>query len=260
MAAHPQLARDGIALRRFGQQVIERLGGKRIHPAWVVPGGVDTPLSAAARDAILAAIPDAVAATTRALDWYAGSVERWADEAARFGAFPSAFLALVGPDGEPEHYDGRLRVVDADGHRLADDLDPRPYWTYFGEAVEPWSLPQVGVLARPRLPGRRVPGRPAGPDQRRREEGTPRADEAPAAFRARLGPIPVSSFHYHHARLIDTPHCLEKLESAARARHPLPRVRAVAGINAREGVGVAEAPRGTLFHHYRVDDDGSSSG
>ena len=59
VAAHPQLARDGIALRRFGQQVIERLGGKRIHPAWVVPGGVDTPLSAADRDAILAAIPDA---------------------------------------------------------------------------------------------------------------------------------------------------------------------------------------------------------
>ncbi len=87
--------------------------------------------------------------------------------------------------------------------------------------------------------------------------GTPRADEALAAFRARLGPIPVSSFHYHHARLIDTLHCLEKLEALLRGPDILsPRVRAVAGINAREGVGVAEAPRGTLFHHYRVDDDG----
>ena len=61
-----------------------------------MPGGVDTPLSAAAREEILAAIPEALAATTRALDWYTGSVGRWADEAARFGAFPSAFLALVG--------------------------------------------------------------------------------------------------------------------------------------------------------------------
>ena len=257
VAAHPQLARDGIALRRFGQQVIERLGGKRIHPAWVVPGGVDTPLSAAARDAILAAIPEALAATSRALDWYTGSVERWADEAARFGAFPSAFLALVGPNGEPEHYDGRLRVVDADGHRLADDIDPRPYETYLGEAVEPWSylksvywrelgypdgVYRVGPLARVNVADKM---------------GTPRADEALAAFRDRLGPIPTSSFHYHHARLIDTLHCLEKLETLLRGPDILaPRVRAVAGINAREGVGVAEAPRGTLFHHYRVDDDG----
>jgi len=69
--------------------------------------------------------------------------------------------------------------------------------------------------------------------------------------------IPTSSFHYHHARLIDTLHCLEKLEALLRGPDILsPRVRAVAGINAREGVGVAEAPRGTLFHHYRVDDDG----
>ena len=87
--------------------------------------------------------------------------------------------------------------------------------------------------------------------------GTPRADEALAAFRARLGPIPVQLLPLpprpadRHAALPG-----EARGPAARARHPLPRVRAVAGINAREGVGVAEAPRGTLFHHYRVDDDG----
>ena len=255
--ANPQLAHDGIGLRRFGQQVIERLGGKRVHPAWVVPGGVNAPLTAGARDAILAGIPDALDSARRALDWYASSVERWEQEAAVFGAFPSAFMALVGPAGEVEHYDGRLRVIDADGNRLADDVDPRPYWNYLGEAVEPWSylksaywaglgypdgVYRVGALARVNVADRM---------------GTPLADEALTAFRARLGRVPSSSFHYHQARLIDTLHCLEKLQELLRGPDILsPRVRAHAGINAGEGVGVAEAPRGTLIHHYRVDDDG----
>jgi NAD-reducing hydrogenase large subunit len=255
--ANPQLARDGIGLRRFGQQIIEQLGGKRIHPSWVVPGGVDAPLAAETRDKILATVPEARDATLRALDWYTASVERWEEEAAVFGAFPSAFMALVGPDGEVEHYDGRLRVIDADGTRLADDVDPHPYWDYLGEAVEPWSylksaywkdlgypdgVYRVGSLARVNVADRM---------------GTPLADEALGAFRARLGRVPASSFHYHQARLIDLLHCVEKLEELLRGPDILDtRVRSHAGINANEGVGVAEAPRGTLFHHYRVDDDG----
>jgi NAD-reducing hydrogenase large subunit len=257
VGANPGLARDGIGLRRFGQQVIDALGGKRIHPAWVVPGGVDAPLTAETRDTILAAVPEALDATRRALDWYTGALERWAEEAAVFGDFPSAFMALVGPDGEVEHYDGRLRVVDAEGNRLADDIDPRPYWEYVGEAVEPWSylksaywkdlgypdgVYRVGSLARVNVADRM---------------GTPLADDALAAFRVRLGRIPTSSFHYHQARLIDALHCVEKLTELLREPDILsPRVRAHAGINAREGVGVAEAPRGTLIHHYRVNHDG----
>lgn len=255
--ADPGLARDGIGLRRFGQQVIEQLGGKRIHPSWVVPGGVDAPLTAQTRDAILTAVPEALDATRRALDWYTGAVERWAQEAAVFGDFPSAFMALVSPEGQVEYYDGRLRMVDVNGHRLADDIDPHPYPNYLGEAVEPWSylksaywkdlgypqgLYRVGALARINVADRM---------------GTPLADEALAAFRARLGHLPTSSFHYHQARLIEILHCLEKLQQLLCEPDILAsRVRAHAGINAREGVGVAEAPRGTLIHHYQVDDDG----
>ena len=68
--ADPQLARDGVAVRRFGQQIIEWLGGKRIHPAWIVPGGVDAPLAEETRDRILSTIPEAIAAIERALAWY----------------------------------------------------------------------------------------------------------------------------------------------------------------------------------------------
>jgi NAD-reducing hydrogenase large subunit len=254
---HPQLARDGVAVRRFGQQIIESLGGKRIHPAWIVPGGVDAPLEAGTRDQILAGVPEALAAVERALGWYKASLQRWEEEAERFGSFPSAFMGLVDRDGVVDHYDGLLRVVDADGRLLADRVDPRPYWTYLGEAVEPWSylksaywkdlgypegVYRVGPLARLNVADRL---------------GTPRADAELAEFRARLGRVPGSSFHYHYARLLDTLYAVERIEALLRGPEILSaRVRSEAGINRDEGIGVAEAPRGTLIHHYKVDGDG----
>ncbi|HZD71670.1 MAG TPA: Ni/Fe hydrogenase subunit alpha [Actinomycetes bacterium] len=257
LGEQPQLARDGVAVRRFGQQVVESLGGKRIHPSWIVPGGVDAPLAADTRDRMLAAVPEAIAAIERALAWYKASLLRWEEEAARFGSFPSAFMALVDRDGVADHYDGLLRVIDADGSPLADRIDPRPYWSYLGEASEPWSylksaywkelgypdgVYRVGPLARLNVADRL---------------GTPRADEELEEFRARLGRVPASSFHYHYARLVDMLNAAERMEALLRDQEILsPRVRSEAGINRNEGIGVAEAPRGTLMHHYRVDDDG----
>jgi NAD-reducing hydrogenase large subunit len=257
LEANPRLARDGVWLRRFGQQVIESIGGKRIHPAGVVPGGMAAPLQPETRAQILAALPEALTATQRALDWYKASVRRFEEEAARFGDFPSAFMGLVGPDGAVEHYDGALRVVGADGAVLAERADPRPYWEYLGEAVEPWSylksaywkdlgypdgLYRVGPLARLNVAD---------------QMGTPQADEELAEFRGRLGRTPASSFHYHQARLLEILGCLERLEQLLGDPEICsPMVRSTAGINRQEGVGVAEAPRGTLLHHYRVDRDG----
>jgi NAD-reducing hydrogenase large subunit len=253
----PELARDGIAVRKFGQQIIEWLGGKRIHPSWIVPGGVDAPLSVETRDRIVACIPDAVAAIRRALEWYKSELLRWEEDAAHFGSFRSAFMGLVDADGRVDHYDGLLRVMDADGNLLADRIDPRPYWEYIGEAVEPWSylkstywkaagypegVYRVGPLARIIVSD---------------TLGTPIADEELGEFRSRVGRVPASTFHYHYARLIDTLHAAERIGDILRGPDILsPRVRSLAPVNRREGIGVAEAPRGTLLHHYKVDDDG----
>jgi NAD-reducing hydrogenase large subunit len=255
--ANPQLARDGVGVRRFGQQIIEWLGGKRIHPAWVVPGGVDAPLEEETRDRILSTIPEAIAAIERALAWYKSSILQWEEEASTFGDFRSAFMGLVDQDGNIEYYDGSLRVMDADGHLLADRIDPRGYQDYLGEAVEPWSylkstywkvlgypdgVYRVGPLARLIVAG---------------QAGTPRADIELDEFRRRLGRVPSSSFHYHYARLIDTLCAAERIEELLRGPDILsPRVRSFGAINRNEGIGVSEAPRGTLIHHYRVDDDG----
>ena len=253
----PELARDGIALRRFGQQIIERLGGKRIHPAWVVPGGVSRPLDAEQRDAILAEIPDARERAHRTLEWYKANVASWADEAAHLGEFPSLHMGLVHETGNAAYSDGLLRVVDANGWVLADGVDPRSYWDYLGETVEPWSylkstyfkplgypagIYRVGPLARLNVVERL---------------GTLAADAELGEYRERLGRYPSSSFHYHYARLIEIVHCIDMIDEILSDADILsPHVRARAEVNRNEGVGVSEAPRGVLIHHYRVDDDG----
>lgn len=253
----PELARDGIALRRFGQEIIEKLGGKRVHPAWVVPGGVSAPLSVEQRDSILAAVPDARARAVRALEWYKATMANWAEEAAWFASFPSLYMGLVHENGNAAYSDGDLVILGSKGERLVDRADPRRYSDYFCEAVEPWTylkfpyykplgypdgMYRVGPLARLNVVDRM---------------GTEAADRELAEFRGRLGRYPDSSFHYHWARLIEILHCIDTLAEILDHPSVLGKdVRARAAINRHEGVGVSEAPRGTLFHHYRVDDDG----
>jgi len=254
---NPGLAKDGIRLRKWGQEIIELLGGKRIHPGGIVPGGVADPLSEDVRDQILAGVPEAIAQLERAIAWYKTDMMRWEEEASTFGNFRSAFMGLVDADGNVDHYGGDLRVVDADNNKLADRLDPKKFNDYIGESVEPWSylkstywkpmgypdgIYRVGPLARLNVAD---------------ATGTPRADEELQKFRWRVGRIAGSSFHYHYARLIDTLHAVEKIEQILRGPDILStHVRSVAGINRNEGIGVSEAPRGTLMHHYKVDDDG----
>ncbi len=113
---NPQLARDGIRLRQIGQTVIEILGGKRIHPAWAVPGGVNKPLAAADRDKMLAMLPEALEIGRRTLSTGTSkSAGNFAAEAQTFANFPTLFMGLVTDSGGLEHYDGHLRIVDSQG-------------------------------------------------------------------------------------------------------------------------------------------------
>ena len=255
---YPDLARDGIRLRQFGQQIIERLGGKRIHPAWVVPGGVSEPLSQADRDAILKSVPEALAIAVRAIDEFKNIMERFREEISTFGNFPTLFMGIVKPDvGGLTFYDGKIRIVNASGNIVADGLDPTRYFDFIGEKVEPWSymksayykptgfpdgIYRVGPLARLNVVDRC---------------GTPRADQELAEFHELQRTAVLSSFHYHHARLVEVLYCVERMEQLLNHPEILDKhVRAIARPNALEGVGAAEAPRGTLFHHYKIDDQG----
>jgi NAD-reducing hydrogenase large subunit len=253
----PQLARDGIRLRQFGQQIIERLGGKRIHPAWVVPGGVSEPLSQQDRDAILATVPEAITIAERTLAWFKNTSEQFREEIMTFGNFPSLFMGTVKEDGSITFYDGKIRMGDAAGEIIADGLDGTRYFDYLGEKVEPWSYLKSAYYKPKGYPGGMYRVGPLARLNVVDRCGTQRADQELAEFKELQRTAVLSSFHYHQARLIEILYCVERLEQLLTDPEILSKhVRAEAKANALEGVGSSEAPRGTLFHHYKIDEQG----
>ncbi len=254
---HPSIGADGVALRQFGQRIIELLAGKRIHPGWTVPGGVNEPLSAEKRDTILGMIPAAKAAILRTLEWFRGCVEKFSAEIEVFANFPTLFMGLVDEHGLPEYYDGSLRIIDSEGNVIAGELNPAHYAEFIGEAVEPYTYMKFPYYKPLGYPGGTYRVGPLARLNLADRCDTPLADEAWRAFRA-MSPRPLlSSFHYHYARLIEMLHAAEKIESLLANKAILDKhVRATASVNSLEGVGVAEAPRGTLIHHYKVDENG----
>ncbi len=251
------LARDGIRLRQIGQQIVEILGGKRIHPAWVVPGGVSAPLSEEKRDQIQALLPDAIAALERTLGRFRGFLQCFPEEVVSFANFRSLFLGLTDGAGKLEYYDGPLRIVDSDGIVVADDLRPRDYPKYLAEVSEPDSylkstyykplgydkgMYRVGPLARLNLV---TTLRDAAGESRTWHPAHIRRQ--PAVELVPLSSRPADRnavLRGAHERLLASPDILSD------------HVRAFAEPNCEEGVGVSEAPRGTLLHHYKVDSNG----
>lgn len=253
---HPDLARGGIRLRQLGQEIIEALGGRKVHPAWSVPGGVRESLPIAARDRFLARLPEAHDVTRQALDFFKKFLDSHLEETQVFGNFPSLHMGLVTKDGNWENYDGVLRVSDGTG-KIIEDCDPIEYERFLGEKVEkdsylksPYYKPlgypngvyRVGPLARVNIS---------------KKMGVPKADQELTEFRQRAGGVANASFFFHYARLLEILASLEFLERLL----PDPELqsthlRAEAGVNRLEGIGVSEAPRGTLFHHYQVDENG----
>ncbi len=254
---HPAIGADGVALRQFGQRIIELLAGRRIHPGWTVPGGVNEPLSAEKREQILNMIPPAIAAIQRTLEWFRKSVEKFAAEIEVFANFPTLFMGLIDGRGMAEYYDGALRVIDSEGNIIAGELDPARYADYIGEAVEPYTYMKFPYYKPLGYPGGTYRVGPLARLNLAASCDTPLADKEWREFRA-MSPRPLlSSFHYHHARLIEMLHATEKIESLLGDRSILDKhVRATASVNNLEGIGVAEAPRGTLIHHYKVDENG----
>lgn len=257
MNSHPDTARDGIRLRMFGQQIIEWLGGKRIHPAWVVPGGVSDPLTPERREDIRAILPEALSIIQRTLHWFKPALKNYTQEIGSFGSFPSLFMGLVTPSGELEHYDGLLRITAPDGKRVVSDFDPADYQEYIGEAVEDWSYLKFPYFKPQGYPGGLYRVGPLARLNNVQKCKTPRADTELQEFLSLPKEERFSSFHFHYARLIEILYAVERIRELLDDPDILnPHVRAFAEPNRTEGVGVSEAPRGTLIHHYRIDDDG----
>ena len=254
MQADPEMARAGVRLRAIGQTIIEILGDKRIHPGWVVPGGVASPLTEEKRDKILAMLPEALTLTEMAFERFVPTLERFWAEIGVFAAYPTLFMGLRGKDNTLEFLNGDLCIVDQNLHLLEENIEPDDYLTLIGETVLPYSylkspyykplgypggVYRVGPLARLNIVDR---------------PGTPIADQAFEAFR------PVnrqSGFHNHLGRLIEMLYCIERIGELLNEPDILnSNVRSHAEPNRLHGVGISEAPRGTLIHDYHIDEDG----
>lgn len=258
IARHPELARDGIELRKFGLMVIESLAQERVHPSWVVPGGVASPMTAQTRDKLLAEIPEAKAITERTLHFFKSVLDDYKEEIACFGSMPTMYAGLVDAKGNLQLYDGALRFRAVDGAMVEDQVAAEDYASFIGETSlkesylkAPYFIPKgvangiyrVGPLGRLNVADRC---------------GTPKADVELKEFRQRFGSPAHSSFLFHYARLIEITYALERMEILLSDPAILDtHVRAIAGVNALEGVGMIEAPRGTLIHHYKVTPDGA---
>lgn len=257
IASNADLARAGIRLRQFGQEIIEILGGKKVHPAWAVPGGVRAPLSPEGRDRIRAWLPEAYATTQVAFDLFQKTLESHRRELQIFGNFPSLFMGLVDADGTWEHHGGKLRFVDSSGSIIADQLDPQKYYDYIGEAVQDHSYLKSPYYAPLGLPDGMYRVGPLARLNVAEQMGTPKADAELKKFKKMGRGAVTSSFLYHYARLIEILASLERIEVSMDDPDLLSEdLRADAGINSLRGVGASEAPRGTLFHDYTVDRNG----
>jgi NAD-reducing hydrogenase large subunit len=254
----PDIARRGIRLRQFGQEISERITGKKIHAMGIVPGGMSFPLTEENRKALLGWIPEVMETARIGI----GIIRRFQEEhqemVRSFANFPTHYLGTVGPEGELDLYEGNLRFMHADGTILQDQVPPEQYLQWIGERSVSWSYLtypyykplgfedgryRVGPLARLNVASRMK---------------TPKAQEEFLRFKAIGDGQPVhGTFYYHYARLIETLGSIEQIEQLL--HHPditSTDIQLHGRWNYPEGIGHSEAPRGTLFHHYVTHESG----
>jgi NAD-reducing hydrogenase large subunit len=254
---HPDIARKGIRLRKFGQEVIKLTAGRKIHADFPVPGGVNKALTVAERDEMRAGLPEAMKHAQFALDLLKRYQQDHQPEVEDFACFDSSFMGLVQSDGALEHYDGKLRFSDNDGKILEDQIDPANYLAVIAEATEPWSYLKFPFIKRLGYPEGMYRVGPLARLNVADRISTPQADKELQEWRSPRRSPRRSSFYYHWARLIEIVYALERIEQLLNDGDICNTdILANGKPTNQQGIGVIEAPRGTLFHHYWVDQNG----
>ena len=255
-AAYPDVARQGILLRKYGQEVIRHTAGKRVHGTGSIPGGVNKNLSLAERDELLKDIYQIIGWARGAVHLTRQLFEQNLAEYNAFGRFPSHTFSLIRADGAMDLYHGGLRAKDMDGKTIFDHVNYNHYWEQISEEVKSWSymkFPFLKVLG-PEKGWYRV-----GPLARVAQCDfipTPLADKERQEFMAFDAGNPAgSTLGYHWARMIEMLHAAEAIKDLLHDDDLQGTDLVVTGERQEVGVGMIEAPRGTLIHHYHVDEN-----
>jgi NAD-reducing hydrogenase large subunit len=258
---YKDLAVQGVMMRKYGQEVIKATAGKKIHGTGAIPGGINKNLTVEERDALIDG--GELQNIDKMIEWAQGAIALFKDYHAghtdfidSFAAFPSNHLSLVRKDGALDLYHGVLRAVDSEGRRILDDVDYQEYLQYIGEEVRSWSymkFPYIKSL------GKKDGWYRVGPLARLNTCDfipTPLAQKEFEEYQAYTKGKPNNmSMHMHWARLIETLHAAEMIKLLLNDPDLQNEDLVTKGTRRNEGVGLLEAPRGTLFHHYRIDDN-----
>jgi NAD-reducing hydrogenase large subunit len=247
-------------MRKFGQEIIKLTAGKKIHGTGAIPGGINKNLSIEERDSLLKGADPLNA--DKMVEWSQSALEFFKNyhkanqaQVDSFAAFPSNHLSIVRKDGALDLYHGVLRAVDAEGNRILDDVDYHEYYNYIEEEVRNWSYMKFPYLKHL---GKEKGWYRVGPLARLNTCDfipTPLAQKEFEEYKSYTNGKPNNmSLHYHWARLIEILHAAEVIRDLLNDPDLQNEDLTVQGKKQLEGVGVIEAPRGTLFHHYKIDD------
>ncbi len=258
---HKEIAVKGVILRKFGQEIIKATAGKKIHGTGAIPGGVNKSLTQEEKDYFLKS----------AAPYNIDTIISWAQEAVEifkkihrenkevidnFAAFPSNHLSLVRKDGALDFYHGVLRAVDAEGRKVLKDVDYSDYLNYIGEEIKPFSYMKFPYLKKL---GKEKGWYRVGPIARLNTCDyipSPRAQKEFEQYKAYTNGQPNNmTLHSHWARLIEMLHAAEVIKELLNDKEITGDQLVIKGKKKLEGVGLIEAPRGTLFHHYRINKD-----
>lgn len=259
---HKDLAVQGVMMRKYGQEVIKATAGKKIHGTGAIPGGINKALTMEERDSLLKGADPLNA--DKMIAWAEGALaffkdyykknQEWIDG---FSHFPSNHLSLVRKDGALDLYHGVIRAVDAEGKKIVDDVDSQEYLEWIREEVKPWSYMKFPYIKHL---GKKDGWYRVGPLARLNTCDfipTPLAQKEFELYKAHTKGKPNNTcLHTHWARLIETLCAAEMMKQLLEDPDITDDSNlVVSGTHRSEGVGLLEAPRGTLFHHYRVDEN-----
>jgi NAD-reducing hydrogenase large subunit len=255
--ANPALALKAVAVRKYGQEIIKTLGGRKIHPNFAVPGGVNKALTAADRESILAGYDESIATLQLGLSIMKGWAAANKDDIDKFAVFPTGYFGMVTPKGSLELYDGEFRLIDQTGN-LLEQFPGKNYLDYIGEHVEDWSYLKFPYYKKLGFPNGVYRVGPLGRLNVADRIDTPLANEEFKIFKGLSGGKPVeNTLYYHYARLIEALFATERVKVLLDD----PDIMSNDILNTKQqwtgvGVGLIEAPRGSLIHHYWVRENG----
>lgn len=255
--ANPELTVKAVQLRKFGQEIIKTLGGRRIHPVFAIPGGVNKALTQQERDGILKNSDAAIDTLRIGLQIIKEWAERNMEDINKFAVFPTGYFGLTTPQNGLELYDGDVRLISREGMEL-ERFPGIDYLEYIQEHVEPWSYLKFPFYKKLGYPDGVYRVGPLGRLNLAEKIDTPLANDELKIFKSLNNGKPVeNTLYYHYARLIE---CLFAIERVSVLCDD-PDILSTDILNTRQdfkgrGVGIIEAPRGTLIHDYTADEHG----